>query len=241
MKRLKGARRMKNVWISGIMSDPRYGTKKQGIREKFYGHDWEKPTHITPVQPPEVNDAMHRHARGELLRREEFPEAAYIFSESHFRNVGDFFYVCGFMAAKGKLAEVLKHAELGKGGLVQFPIYQNDKKTPAEGEFFFLNFGGPKDTFLPEESNQKVLEIKATVAKHGFELWSAKAGYEDEDIAVSPTALEGDDIWFERKLWRKLFMSQSLVENLSTTGVKTDFSLKKCRIVGEMENDAVCR
>lgn len=223
---------MSKVWISRILQDSRYGDK-QGLREKFYGHDWEKPTHLTPTQPPEVNDAMQRHGKGETLTREEFPEAAYVFSERHFSRVGDYFYICGFVAVKGKLAEVLADADLGTGGLVPFPIYQEDKKTLVDGKSFFLNFGAQKNSFLLSESNQKFLEPLLTLEKNGVELWKVKAGFGNNDIAVSPAALIGADIWFEPKVWRKLFISDRLVASLRSSEVKTDFSLKRCRIVEE--------
>lgn len=221
---------MSKVWISGVLQDSSVG-QKQGMREKFYGHDWEKPTHITPVQPPEVNEAMHKHGRGELLAREEFPEAAYVFDRESFAKVKDLFYVCGFMAVKGKLAKILSEMDLGNGGLVPFPIYTEDKQTLIDGEFFFLNFGGPKDSFLPEESNREKLSLKSSVKEHGVEMWKAKASADDGDIAVSSVALEGADIWFEPKLRKEIFMSERLVLALSDADVKIDFSLNQYRIV----------
>ena len=222
---------MSKVWISGILGDSRVGDKP-GIREKYFGHDWPKPTHILlPVPPSEIMDIIRRHANGETLVREEFPEAAYIFSEKHFARVKDFFYVGGFVAVKDKLAIILSEMDLGAGGLIPFPIYLDDKETRADGPFYFLNFGAWKGAFLPRESNQSFVRQMGSLEEDGVELWDAEAGYGDGDIAVSPAALEGADIWIESTLWSKIFMSERLVDAIRDAKIKIDFRLHACRIV----------
>lgn len=221
---------MSDVWVSSVYSDTQLGNKL-GIRAKFFGHAWEPPTHNVPRQPEKVGDACsNKHHKGETLTREDFPEASYVFSEKHFKRARDLFYAGGFFAVKGKLAEVLAQFDLGTGGLIPYPIYQEDKVTELEGPFFLINFGAQKQSFLPSES-QKV-EPFFTLERHGFEVWNAKFGLEDGDIAVSTAALDGPDLWFEPRLRNKILLSGALVDAIKTARVKVDLSLTQCRVVG---------
>lgn len=219
---------MKEVWISSVMSNGELGNKL-GIREKFYGHDWEEPTHIVPRKPDGVFENMLLHAKGIKLSREIFPEASYIFDEKRFNRSKDFFWAGGFMAIKGKLADVLKTANLGNTELVPYPIYEMDKKTKLPGPFYLLNFGEQKNSFLPHESEN--VRPFYTVDKDGIELWKAKFEPADNEIAVSALAIEGPDIWFEPKCMNKIFMSGALAHAIQEARIKVDFGLAKCRVV----------
>lgn len=215
------------VWVSSVMSDYSIGDK-QGIREKFYGEDWAPPTFQLSVPSKQRLEAHHRHNRGETLERTDFPEAMYVFAENNWKRVGDLFTAGSFYAVKGRLAEVLKDFDLGRGGLIEFPIYEADKKTRLPGPFYLLNFGAVKDSFIPEESQK--LRPRRTVKDDGYELW---ATYKllDGDIAVTPAALEGPDLWFERKLDNRLFMSGRLHDAILAAKVKVKFQFAQARIV----------
>jgi len=219
---------MSDVWVSSVFSDYELGNKL-GIREKYFGHAWEPPTHRVPKMPEKFRRALHdRHAKGETLEREDFPEACYVFSERHFKRARDLFYAGGFFAVKGKLAEVLARFDLGTGGLIPYPIYQEDQITELEGQFFLLNFGAQKQCFLPNESRK--VEPFFTLERHGFEVWNA-FDLEDGDIAVSPAALGGADLWFEPRVRNKIFFSGALVDAIKTARVKVDLSLTQCRVI----------
>ncbi|WCK15360.1 hypothetical protein G6L41_017185 [Agrobacterium tumefaciens] len=215
------------VWVSSVMSDHTI-TNKQGIREKFYGEDWAPPTFILDMPPERVIQAMRRHNRGETLERTDFPEAMYVFNEGRWKQGGELFSAGPFYAVKGKLAEVLGQFDLGTGGLIEFPIYEADKVTPLPGPFYFLNFGSVKDSFVPQES--KSLRDVSRLTSERSEWW-ATYDIEDGDIAVRETALEGADLWFEKKLKDKIFMSGRLHDAIVAAKVKTKFRFAQARII----------
>ncbi|MEI2296751.1 hypothetical protein [Ensifer sp. MJa1] len=215
------------VWVSSVMGDYTIGNR-QGIREKFYGGDWAPPTFRLGVEPDHVVVAHRRHTRGETLERTDFPEAMYVFAENNWKRVGDLFCAGPFYAVKGRLAEVLKDFDLGKGGLIEFPIYAADKTTRLPGPFYLLNFGAIKDSFVPGESRR--LHPERTVEQNGYELWAAY-DIEDGDIALTAAAFEGADLWLERKLQRTLFISGRLHDAIIAAKVKVKFRSVRARIV----------
>lgn len=215
------------VWVSSVMSDYSIGDK-QGIREKFYGEDWAPPTVILNVPPERVIQAMRRHNRGERLERTDFPEAMYVFDEGRWKRGGDLFCAGPFYALKGKLAEVLGQFDLGEGGLIEFPIYESDKVTRLPGPFYLLNFGAVKDSFVPDES-KKLRDVSELTPDRSE--WWATYELEDGDIAVRETALNGADLWFEKKLKDRIFMSGRLHDAILAAKVKTKFRFAQARII----------
>lgn len=220
------------IWVSSVMSDYRIGNR-QGIREKFYGEDWAPPTFQLGVPPMHVLLAHRRHNAGEALERTDFPEAMYVFAENNWKRVGDLFCAGPFFAVKGRLAEVLKDFDLGKGGLIEFPIFGADKSTKLPGPFYLLNFGAVKDSFVPGESRSRLFS-RRTVEEDGYELW-ASYDLKDDDIALTTAAFEGADLWHERKLERGLFMSGRLHDAILEAKVKVKFQFARTRIVGGTE------
>lgn len=216
------------VWISSMMSN--HGIfDKPGLRSKYFGEDWEPARHEKGVPNDEAMNAIRRHAKGFSLEREEMIESAAIFDENCFKRTRDIFAVGGFFAVKGKLAEVLSRFDIGSGGLIPFPIYKADLVTPYEGEFFLLNFGAQKNSILTEQSRNVVkFAVNRTT---GMQLWEVNSWIEDGDVALSPAALEGPDLWFEPIIYNKIFLSDALVEALRKAKLDEDWCLTQCRIV----------
>ncbi|MCQ9147741.1 hypothetical protein [Ochrobactrum sp. BTU2] len=224
------------VWVSSVMTNGHL-FDKQGIREKYFGKDWAPPTFdLSKGGHDDVGDAHRRHLRGDKLARTDFPEAMYVFAEGNWKRVGDLFCAGPFFAVKGKLAEVLKGFDLGDGELIEFPIFEADKTTRLPGPFYLLNFGAVKNSFVPEASQSRAgekvvgLRSRRTIEHDGYELW-ATYKLEDGDIAVTSAALEGADLWFERKLENKIFMSGRLHDAVVAAKAKTDFQFAQARIV----------
>lgn len=224
-----------SVWVSSVMRN-HHLWNRQGIREKFYGEDWAPPTFQLGVPSKQVLHAHMRHNRGETLQRTDFPEASYVFAEGNWKRVGDLFSAGTFFAVKGRLAEVLKDFDLGDGGLIEFPVYEADKTTRLPGPFYLLNFGAIKDSFVPAESQSRVgekvvgLRSRRELERDGYELWAAY-GLADGDIAVTRDALEGADLWFERKLENQIFMSGRLHDAIVAAKVRTKFDFAQARII----------
>ncbi|MEP3890294.1 MAG: hypothetical protein ABJN69_07485 [Hellea sp.] len=217
---------MNEVWMCDVKGDYRIGDKL-GLAHKFYEHDWQLGKHMQPALPDDVLQNMKRHNKGESLKRKEMPEASYVFCEKSFKKAKDLFPVAGFLVVRGLLAEILSGMDLGDGGLVPYTIYGADKETPLQDDFYLLNFGAQKDSFLPQES-RKVDEL-LNLERDGIELWfNSYAG--DKDIAVSEQALIGADLWYETRLSPIFFMSERLAHAIQKVKIKPDLRLNKCRV-----------
>lgn len=218
----------KAVWISGALSSGEL-SNKLGIRSKYYGHDWEEPTHIVPKEPEKVLHDMQRQSRGGILQREDFPEACYVFDPERFNKTKDFFFLGGFAAVKGKLAEVLASVNLGTGGLTRVPVFEADKQTELPGAFYALTIAAREGTFCAAESVN--LSSILSMEQHGKELWRQYANGDDQ-IVVTPTALEdGPDLWVDPKLRSTLFLSETLIKAIRQAHIKEAYlRLSRCKI-----------
>jgi len=225
----RGVSMTDQVWVSRVMSNYQIGMK-QGLRAKFYGQDWNPAEFVIPLPSDQVSAASERHFQGETLERSDFTEAAAVWAEKNFSRVKDIFTAGPFYAVKGKLADVLSRFDLGAGGLIPFTIYRADLVTPLEEKFFLLNFGGPKDSFAPEESNTKCTRQMFVDKQTGRPMWDVNP-HAGGDLALSPAALEGADLWCEKTVFNTLFMSDALAAALRAAKIKIDFELMTCRIV----------
>jgi hypothetical protein len=218
------------VWMSSVLSNNELGNKL-GTRTKYYGNEWNPASFDIPAEPEEVYQASRRHVQGFSLKRSEFPEAQAVFDEKRFSKVPDIFFSGGFLAIKGKLADLFSHFELGTGGLVPFPIYSSDLTTPYEGEFYFLNFGARKNSLLPGgcEDARKFYVDKNT----GQQVWKLNSLNPDAEVLLSASALEGADLWFDEAVHNKIFMTDELAQALIGAGLAGVFKLKECQVEGD--------
>jgi hypothetical protein len=223
------------VWISEVMSNGELGNKL-GLREKWFDEPWEAPYvhHRVPKKSERVFAAILKHAAGHTMKREEMPEASAVYSMSHFRGAKDVFFIGAFLGVKGRVAEVLSKFDFGAGGgLVPHTIYEADEKTPLPGPFYIVNFGPRKDCFLPGASTN--IEKIGVHHQTGQTLWSLLY-LKDGDVAVSPAALVGSDLWMCPGISQgRIFMSHRIVEALRTALSDADFAdleLHRCRVVG---------
>lgn len=217
------------VWMSSVKSNYAI-SDRPGVRTKFYGHDWEPAEFDIPPMPDDVYANMRRAGQGFALKRGELPESAAVWNEKRFNLLGDIFFAGGFLVVRGKLAEVLSHFDLGEGGLVPFQIYQADLEMPYPGEFFLLNFGCRKNTIAKDQSQNIV--VRGIQENTGIELLRVNSWSQDGDIALSRSALDGPDLWFEERIDSKIFMSDALAQAIIGIGMQDVFDLKECRIAG---------
>jgi hypothetical protein len=222
------------VWISSVMSNGDLGNKL-GLRYKWFGEPWEAPypNHAIPDRSERSLAGLFKHHAGRTLKREEMPEASAVYSMSHFKRAKDVFFIGAFLGVKGRVAQVLSKFDFGAGGgLVPFTIYEADEKTPLPGPFYIINFGPMKDCFLPEASTN--IENLGAHHQTGQILWSLRY-LNDGDVAVSPAALAGSDLWMCPGVESRIFMSNRVVEALKTALSDADFAdfeLQRCRVVG---------
>jgi hypothetical protein len=222
------------VWISEVMSNHSI-FDMPGIRTKWFGKPWEVPYvhHAVPLSSDEQSAAMNRCAAGLPMKREDLPEASAVYSMAHFKRTKDVFFVRGFLAVKGRAADVLSKFNGGPGGgLVPYQIYEADEKTPLAGPFYLVVFS-QKDCFLPDVSkNIKLLGVDQDT---GQSVWTAR-NLNDGDIAVTPDATVGADFWICPGVKYRIFMRNRIVEALRTALSEPDFAdfvLHRCKIANQ--------
>lgn len=217
------------IWISNALSNGEL-SNKLGIGAKYFGYDWEEPTHIVPPKPDKVLRDLQRQSEEDGLEREDFPEACYVFDQKRFRNCKDLFFLGGFAAVKGRLADVLASANLGTGRLVQIPVFEANKKTKIPGPFFAVNFGVLGSTFCPGKST-KIRPI-LTLERHGKERWRTYANADYEIAVFKQLAEDKIDFWIDPKLRSAIFLSGDLVNTIKEAQISVNYlELLRCRIV----------
>lgn len=147
--------------------------------------------------------------------------------EGEIGTLPDLFLVETTWVISRRLAEVLRHFDLGSGGLQPIKAFKKDRQTPLSGEYVCVTFGNVKYAFLPDESKN----IRDFVRG----VWSTRAVLFDDDIVCSSEALSGSDIWIDPRLYGSMFLSDRLVSALSEAKLAKAFdgptSLKKCRVM----------
>ena len=114
---------------------------------------------------------------------------------------------------------------LGKGALYPVELFQHDRKTPVEEEYFCINFGNQKQAVVPEYSPKLRKPYPAV------DLWKLPFVLENGDVAVTKAALEGSNLWIDPQIWGGLFLSDPLVKALKEAKLTRQFKLRKCRMI----------
>lgn len=217
------------VYISGIYQVGEIGDKL-GASTKWAGAEWPKASFKLPRKPKEASAAIQHSASGHKLDHSQYPEAVAVWNEKAFARIRDFAWVSGFLTVKEKVADVLQQFDLGGGELVPVPLYKADRVTPWPEPFYYINYGGPKDTFVPEQS--PAARFFATDEENSIDFFEVPFGFKDDGVALNDAALISADIWMERHVYGKLFLNGALVDALHAAKIDVDLRLKKCRIVG---------
>lgn len=165
-----------------------------------------------------------RYNRNEALAPGEFPDTYYgKYRNRRMPRQPDLFLAGGFWCVSAACADVLRRFDLRPGGLHPVRLFQNDRETPVEGEYFGLGFGAVKHALLPDQSKMDCREMS--------ERWSLRSTAEDDDVAVTPAVLEAADLWTDPKLFLGFFVSDRLAQALKAAKVARNFRLKRCRVV----------
>lgn len=147
---------------------------------------------------------------GERLEAEDLPAEMWeIPKKKKPKKFPHMFRMNGFDTVSGEMAEVLRRHNIGDSKMFPVTLLKKDRKTPHEGEFFFLNIREKKEAFDPVASR------KFTESPNR-EFWkgSLPLGLSDNDIAVDATALVGPDLWLDPSLFRSYFIKGALAREL---------------------------
>jgi len=207
-----------HVWISTAYSDSR---AQRGYRafEAENEHD----------TPEIMIEAAREDQEGLPLPRERFPENFWAMSDlAPHRKGKRHLFTCGFWVVSAEAAAVLREFDLGRGGLYPTKLWYPNRKKQVEGEYFCLNIGNVKDTLLEDKSTH----IKQV---YGTEKWQPRLYGAKDVLFFSDKALEGPDIWVEKRMISSFMVSNSLMKALKDEKIASHFFLTRCFIVENSE------
>jgi hypothetical protein len=167
---------------------------------------------------------QRRNEVGEQLSREYFPEAVYGTEHApRFERMPPFFRAGSALCVSTACRDVLQQFDLGRSAFYPIAIYQKDHKTLVPGEYFAINFANTKNALLPEQST--------TIQQSRENYWTLPGWITDDELAVTPAALEGPDWWLDERLYKTLFMSDRMAQAIKRAKMSRNFELKRCRVV----------
>jgi hypothetical protein len=207
-----------HIWmspLSGVLSSRR-------LYNSFYDADSAKEERLRAI--------TRKIEEGAPITADEVPEAIFggpMAKENHYK-FPHFFYVYGFWIVSSAAADVFRQFDLGGGGLYPVKAFKKkDLATPIDGEWFCLNFGNVKHSFLPDESANKTERY----IRDGRKGWFLRAAAKDMDFAVTSSAIGGPDIWLDYDVGDAFFLSAPLGDALKKAKADKGFKLMKCRVI----------
>jgi hypothetical protein len=166
-----------------------------------------------------------RNEQGEPLSADYFPRKAWLLPEDAKRKkLPDFRKTGSFALMSERCADVFRAFDMGGGNLFPVGLFEADRATPLSGNWFAINFGNVKASFLPEQSSNFI-----PVAGKKF---VPLATWPDFSLAFDSLAQEGPDVWIDPLLFQTFCMSDELVTALRESDLFDNFEpLRRGRIV----------
>lgn len=180
---------------------------------------------------PEIartTDIAKRYILGDKLQDSEMPPAFYVSPHKRITKLPEAFYAGGYIVVQEKCAEVFRQFDPGENSLVPKKIFQNDKTTSVEGQFYILNLGTLKDTLIPAKSSSLIGPINHARGT----MWRFPLKAADDQFVLSSKALEGPDMWNEKSMFEAIFFSERLWRALEQAKLTKPFMGFRCQIEG---------
>jgi hypothetical protein len=160
------------------------------------------------------------------MAREDCPQRIWSTRAGSLERLPGVFLVNGYWIVSGEAADIMRRFDLGAGAFFPVEILLSDKSTPAPGSWFVWSIGNRKTAFREADS-----PAARAMAGVGRSLCLIPMMPKDDDIAVSPAALDGPEIWMDKTLFKSIFVSGPLGEALTAAGLAKAFRLFRCRLV----------
>ena len=204
------------VWIS---TAPGHASNMRPLKHSF-SNDEQRKVGLEWAQ---------RNIDGEPLTAEFFPDEIWGISSARpsAYNLPNLFRAGDVWAVSALAADVLRQFDLGGGGLYPVKVMKKDRATPVGGEWFCLNFGNRKNSFLPEQSSR----FRHDYIRNGQKGWFPRLPCGDYDLSVSSAALDGPDVWVDPDVGDAFFLSDALAKALKNAKADKGFFLAKCRVL----------
>lgn len=205
-------RQKPQIWVSRIMCDTT-------LIKSF-----EADLHFTDQDA--YLDAYKRNLHGEPLPADRFPKEIYgKYPDKRMKNLPDVFLGAAWIVS-AEVATVLQQFNLGRTSLYPTRLFQHDRKTPVEGNYFCLNFGEVKSALVPEKSPA------AEIPRYGGKR-DLSPSVEDGGLTLTRQACAVPDLWIDTELTNAVFLSDALVQALKAAKLTRRFGLRTCVILDE--------
>ena len=97
---------------------------------------------------------------------------------------------------------------------------------PLNLRYYFWVYVSGKDALLPDQARMIRLSHYPKTGRY-----RPRTEIKDDCIALSRAALEGADLWVDRRLLDVFFVSDRLAQVLDAAGMAKELELRSCRIV----------
>lgn len=167
--------------------------------------------------------------RGVPCDADKLPTAMWVaprYASDNRRKLPHLFMAGGLLAVSEAFAELLRGFDLGRTRLYPVELLHSNRTDPFPGGYYILNIAEVHRHFSAELSAQ----FESMPSSSGSYVGSIGNEAQDDDITVSPAALEGPDLWIDDTLLSHFFCSDRLARALRAAKVASRLPLFRCRI-----------
>ena len=202
-----------SVWLSSVLTDPDLVLMME--------------TDIVAEDAPKAIEALNLLNAGKSVPAQMCPRTIWPGETAkHSDRLPDLFLANAYPIVSERGAAVLRRFDLGGGSLHAVEtVFQRDRQTPLPGTFYCWIFGNTKAAFAAEQSSGT-----RPFAGPNSGRWKMPFVHKDDQLAVSPAALAGPDVWVDLSLFKSVFVSGRLGEALTKAGLAKAFRLFRCRV-----------
>ena len=191
-------------------------------------------THLVPDDHPEWQDVNRMINHGNPGHTGYFPPAFYGYYDLG-RTIPAlktppplFRGYCGVPILTAACAEVLRRFDLGRTTLHPIELLKQDRKTPVlKGDYVGMLPGEYRERVVPQATSLRLKHVGGTTPPR----YNTYCDVTDDAIALSPEALEPPDLWIDRRLIDRMFVTDRLGEALVEAGWRDVMKLTRCRVV----------
>lgn len=105
-----------------------------------------------------------------------------------------------------EIAEIMRGFDITENALHAVEFIEHDTVTPIDVQFYLLNFGAERPTIDVERSER----VRRNTGVKSAEEYSLPINLKTNAIRILPSALEGPDLWVDKRLPFNFFVSDRL-------------------------------
>jgi hypothetical protein len=172
-------------------------------------------------------EAEKRNDLGESVAEDMCPSRVWL-EDPDLLEVPDLFQAQGQWIVSARVAAILARFDLGYGALHRIAdgVFRSDNTTPLPGDYFAWIFGNAKRAFLEAQS-----PTARPMGGGGRDWCKFPATMADGAIAVSSAAVAGPSVWVDPLLFKSIFVSGELGDELNAARLRNALRLYTCRLI----------